>query len=254
MQVYFNLTVALAISLLTSVNVSASQSLDNMSQKLIQLRGEVEELNNEIRFLKEEHKQEMNFLWTQQNQVKTELSQNQKLVERLEKELQETKEENQAKGRSSEELMPEFKSAVEKVNAYLEGSLPFKKAERKASLAEIETQVSKELISVQRGFNKLWAFVEDEIRLTKESGLYQSSILVEGDDRKQLVDIARIGMMTVYFKTKEDQYGKLAHSANGWSYQLLKKDSDIEQVGYLFDSLKKQIRTGLFTLPMNTDQ
>ena len=54
----------------------ANQNLGQMSEKLIQLRGEVEQLNNEINFLKDEHKQEMNFIWSQKNEVKSEIERN----------------------------------------------------------------------------------------------------------------------------------------------------------------------------------
>ncbi len=228
----------------------ADQNLENMSEKLIQLRGEVESLNSEIRFLKEEHSQEMNFLWSQRNQIKSDIERNKNLLARLNQDLEAVKAENAQKGQSSEHLLPQFEQAISQIEVYLNDALPFKKAERLASLQEIDTQVKKELISVQRGFNKLWAFVEDEIRLTKESGLYQDSVLIAGEDRKQLVDLARIGMMTLYFQTQDNQVGQLVKTASGqWEYQLLRKPLQTEQVAYLFDSMQTQIRTGLFQLP-----
>lgn len=228
----------------------ADQNLENMSEKLIQLRGEVEALNSEIRFLKEEHSQEMNFLWTQRNQIKSEIERNKNLLARLNKDLEGVIAENAEKGQSSEHLLPQFEQAIGQIEQYLNDALPFKKAERLASLQEIGTQVKKELISVQRGFNKLWAFVEDEIRLTKESGLFQESVLIAGEDRKQLVDLARIGMMTLYFQTQDDQVGQLIKTSSGnWEYQLFREPDQTEQVTYLFESMKTQIRTGLFHLP-----
>lgn len=228
----------------------ADQNLENMSEKLIQLRGEVEALNSEIRFLKEEHSQEMNFLWTQRNQIKSEIERNKNLLTRLNKDFEGVIAENAKKGQSSEHLLPQFEQAIGQVEQYLNDALPFKKAERLASLQEIGTQVKKELISVQRGFNKLWAFVEDEIRLTKESGLYQDSVLIAGEDRKQLVDLARIGMMTLYFQTQDDQVGQLVKTSSGsWEYQLFRQPDQTEQITYLFESMQTQIRTGLFHLP-----
>jgi len=232
----------------------ANQNLDQMSEKLIQLRGEVEQLNNEINFLKDEHKQEMNFIWSQKNEVKSEIERNKKLISRLKKELEKAKTKNLETGLSAEQLLPEFKQSIVQVRDYVNTSMPFKKQERLAALDEIDHQVTKELISVQRGFNKLWAFVEDEIRLTKESGLYQASIQLSNQDRKQLVDVARIGMMKMYFKTQEGQFGQVSGQPGTWSYELIEKESDQDNVKYLFDSMQKQIRTGLFVLPIKRPQ
>lgn len=237
-----------------STPVYADDQLDKLSEKLIQLRGEVEQLNNEIHFMKQEHKQEMTFLWTQKNEVKSELERHKKLIARLQKDLDKKIEENQAKGLSSETLKPEFMNAVADVEVYLERSIPFKKAERQASLQEIKQQVNQNLISVQRGFNKLWAFVEDEIRLSKETGLYQQSIQVSGEPQKQLVEIARVGMMNMYFKTPEDKVGLLKGQPSNWSFEILDNPEEAKQVNALFDALQKQIRTGLFPLPLNAAQ
>lgn len=246
----FSITIVLWLCFSWCSVAYADQNLENMSEKLIQLRGEVESLNSEIRFLKEEHSQEMNFLWSQRNQIKSEIERNKNLLARLSQDLEVVKAENAQKGQSSEHLLPQFEQAISQIEVYLNNALPFKKAERLASLQEIGTQVKKELISVQRGFNKLWAFVEDEIRLTKESGLYQDSVLIAGEDRKQLVDLARIGMMTLYFQTQDDQVGQLVKtSSGGWEYQLFRQPDQTEKVTYLFDSMQTQIRTGLFHLP-----
>lgn len=233
-------------------SVWADDSLDQLSEKLIQLRGEVEQLNNEIHFLKQEHKQEMNFLWTQKNDVKSDMERNQNLIDRLQQELDKKVAENASKGQSSESLKPEFIAAVEQVRAYLESSIPFKQTDRQAALKEIEDQVAQNLITTQRGFNKLWAFLEDEIRLTKETGLYQQSIQIEGKETNQLVDVARIGMMALYFKTAENEVGQLKGQPNQWRYEVLTDKQMIQDVDYLFDAMQKQIRTGLFALPLKT--
>jgi len=235
-------------------NSFADQKLDQMSEKLIQLRGEVEQLNNEINFLKDEHKQEMNFLWTQKNETQSEIERNKRVSERLAKDLEEAKLRSAETGLNAEELMPDFQQAVQRIRVYVTQALPFKKEERLASLDEIEEQVSQKLITVQRGFNNLWAFVEDEIRLTKESGLYQSSIQVSGDDHKQLVDVARIGMMKMYFQTQENQLGMLVGETGNWSYEIIENEQSREQVAYLFESMQKQVRTGLFPLPIQNAQ
>jgi len=234
---------------LTSLNAYAGNNLDQLSEKLIQLRGEVEQLNNEIHFMKQEHKQEMSFLWTQKTEAKSEQQRKHKSLTKLQKNLEQKVAENKTRGLSSEALQPEFMSSITDVQTYLETAIPFKKAERIVALLEIQEQVSKGLISVQRGFNKLWAFIEDEIRLTKETGIFQQTIQISNVPHKQLVEVARVGMMKMYFKTASEQFGLLTKNNNSWSFDLVTDPEQKKQIDTLFSSLQKQVRTGLFTLP-----
>jgi len=230
---------------------TTEESLDNLSNKLISLRGEVEQLNSEINLLKTEHKQEMSYLWSQKNDTQAELDRNKRLIEKLQTSLEKKKTENAEKGATSESMKPEFMMELEKVEQYIQSSIPFKKPERLADLREIKTQVNQNLISTQRGFNKLWALIEDEIRLTKETGLYQQTIQVEGADNKQLVEIVRLGMMDIYFETPEGKFGQLVKKDSNWVFVTQENPESAKQIAALFDALGKQIRTGLFTLPMS---
>lgn len=228
------------------------ENLDNLSNKLIALRGDVEQLNSEINLLKTEHKQEMSYLWSLKNDTQAELDRNKRLIEKLQISLEKKITENAEKGETSDALKPEFMAQMDSIQAYVESAIPFKKAERLADLLEIKTQVNQNLISTQRGFNKLWAYLEDEIRLTKETGLYQQTIQVEDAANKQLVEVVRLGMMNIYFETPEGQYGQLEKKGNDWVFVTEDNPAESKQIAALFDALSKQIRTGLFTLPMST--
>lgn len=244
----------LGISLTPPVAVFAAddETLENLSNKLIALRGEVEELNSEINLRKAEHKQAMSYLWSQKNDTQAQLDSTNKLIERLKADLEKKIEENREKGETSEALKPVFMAQVDVVEAYIRQSIPFKQQERLADLQDVKTQVAQDLISTQRGFNKLWAMLEDEIRLTRETGLYQQAIQVEGQDSKQLVDIVRLGMMNIYFETPEGEFGQLTRQGQNWAFVIESDREASKQIAEVFDSLNKQVRTGLFTLPMSS--
>ncbi|MDR9500000.1 MAG: DUF3450 family protein, partial [Hydrogenovibrio sp.] len=226
---------------------ASDESVENLSEKLIELRSQVEKLNNEINFLKDEHKQEMNYLWSQKNDAQAQLERNKQTITKLEAQLAKKIEENKQKGQDSEALKPAFMAEADKVIEYINGSIPFKRAQRLADVKEVKSQVNENLISTQRGFNKLWALMEDEIRLTRENGLYQQSILIEGEQNKKLVDVVRLGMMNIYFSTPEGEYGQLVNQ----NFVVVDNDDKRDQIAMLFESMNKQVRTGLFTLPMS---
>lgn len=245
----YALATALSVALVAP-SVAQEQALDNLSSKLIELRSEVEQINSEINVLKTEHKQEMAYLWSQKNDTQSELDRNQKMISKLQAQLEKKIAENAEKGATSDALKPEFMTQVAELKAYIEQSIPFKKDERLADLAEVQSQVNQNLIATQRGFNKLWALIEDEVRLTKETGIYQQTIQIEGKESKQLVDVVRMGMMTLYFATADGQLGQLKGQPDAWRFEVSHDEVQNKQISALFDALNKQIRTGLFTLPM----
>ncbi|MFZ8934416.1 MAG: DUF3450 family protein [Bacteriovoracaceae bacterium] len=125
--------------------------------------------------------------------------------------------------------------------------LPFKITERNKALDELDKQVSKGIVDPFKGANRLWAFVEDEFRMAKENGIYQQTIQINGQER--LVSVAKIGMMMLFFKTSDNKYGWATKTSKGWNYKYASTKIEKDQVFTLFDSLKKQIRTGYFEIP-----
>ena len=107
--------------------------------------------------------------------------------------------------------------------------------------------MSNSVITAQRGVNRLWAFIEDEIRISRENAIYSQSVVIDGNN--VLVDIAKLGSVMMFFRTRDMEYGRAVYSPGGWRYELLESSSDQEQVARLFDSLRKQIRQGYFELP-----
>jgi len=103
------------------------------------------------------------------------------------------------------------------------------------------------VITAQRGINRLWAFIEDEIRISRENAIYSQSVMIDG--RNVLVDVAKLGSVMMFFRTRNMEYGRAIYTSKGWRFELLDSNTDKEQVARLFDSLRKQIRQGYFELP-----
>jgi hypothetical protein len=135
----------------------------------------------------------------------------------------------------------------------LNSGIPFKYTERLSVIEEIQRKLLAKQITSQNAINRLWAFIEDEIRLTRENAIYSQTIELNGESL--LVEIAKLGTVLMYFKTKDGEYGTVNRQENNrknndWSYEVLTDPQQAQQVAELFDSLKKQIRQGYFTLPL----
>lgn len=88
---------------------------------------------------------------------------------------------------------------------------------------------------------------EDEIRLVRENGIHKDTVIING--KPYIVDVAKVGMMGMFFKTGDGKYGIVKKSEQGYKVVMLEKSEDKEKIDRLFDSFKKQIRTGYFILP-----
>jgi Protein of unknown function (DUF3450) len=238
------LSVALA---LVAQDALPQDATDTLTSRLIQMRGQVDQLQNELNLKREEHKNRMMYLTAQQTEMEASRDREALRVRQLEQELEQMKEQVAAAGATSETLAPVVLRFVDELRLQVRAGFPFKVGERVAELDEIETQLNSGVITAHRAFNRLWAFVEDELRITRENAIYTQSIELQGDN--VLVDIAKLGNAMMYFRTRDLHYGRAVETPQGWRFELLDSATDQELVARLFDSLRKQIRQGYFTLP-----
>ncbi len=231
---------------LLTASVSAD-NVSNLSEKLIELRGEVEELSAELNLAREEHKQRMATLVAQRSELEGRIKRARASRDKLQKELDRKLDLARNAGANDELLKPVLLQALEKARKRVLFGLPFKIDERLEALQDIRDQLNKGVMSPSRAATRLWAFYEDEIRLTRENGIYRQPVDIEGEII--LADIARLGMVMLYFVTTDDRYGVVLNRNNDWEYQVVEEADGTKHIADLFDSLRKQVRSGYFELP-----
>jgi hypothetical protein len=220
---------------------------DTLASRLVQMRGQVDELQTELALSRDEHKNRMAFLTAQLTELEATRDREALRLQQLETELEKMRLDVAAAGDSSSVLQPVLLDQLSRLREQVSKGFPFKRGERLDELEEIETQLSGGVLTSQRAFNRLWAFVEDEMRISRENAIYSQSIELDGTN--VLVDIAKLGNTMMYFRTRDLKYGRAVDSANGWRFELLAEPADQERTARLFDALRKQIRQGYFELP-----
>ena len=234
-------------SLIFATMAGAQQSPDTLAERLINLRGQVDELQSELGIRREEHKNRMVYLTAQLAEIDASRDRESLRVSQFQKSLDEMRQEIAEGGVNSEALLPFAMDQITALRAQISTGFPFKTRERLAELDELETQLNTGVVSAQRGINRLWAFIEDEIRISRENAIYSQSILIDGNN--VLVDIAKLGSVMKLFRTRDLEDGRAVYGDRGWRFEKLESTADQEQVARLFDSLRKQIRQGYFDLP-----
>jgi len=235
-------------SIVIFVSAVNADEYENLANALSKVRGEVEELQTKLDLEKENHRNQMASLASQLADLGVEERRQNINIEKLEQSLTKLQEKSQQAVASSEDLKPVLVELFTRYRIYLRNTFPFKVEDRLADINKLENQLNNGLLDPKKAVNRMWAFIEDEIRMSKENGIYQQTIELNGE--KVLASIAKLGTAMMYFQTGDKRVGMAIRNQDGdWRYQETTDNEAIEQIYVLFDSLKKQIRQGYFELP-----
>lgn len=234
--------------LLLSASVAMASSLENLAKALAKIRGEVETLQTQLDTEKEKHGSRMSALNSQLADLSVEERRQKLSIEKLQHSIEKLGVTAQQAEQSGESLKPVLLAALDDYNRHIQNGFPFKMEDRIKAIHDLENNIANQLVDPNKAVNQAWSLIEDEIRLSKENGIYQQTIPLNGE--KVLVDIAKLGTVFLFFQTRDNQSGMAKRTADGgWKYEIVDNTADMERIKNLFDSLKKQIRQGYFELP-----
>lgn len=219
-----------------------------LAERLIALRGEVEQLNNELELLREEQRTTLAGLNAQQAELRASVDRQQLAATEARRKLDEASAAASAAGASSDTLKPKLLEAVDALTQSVRSGLPFRIDERLGELAQFRSEIENGSVPAPRAVNRLWAFYEDEFRLTRDNSLSAQTIAI-GDERV-LADVAKVGSMALYFRTADGRVGRAVAADGGWRFQPEANAVEQTRIRVLFDALAKQIRQGYFELPV----
>ena len=234
-------------ALMAASPLAQADSVERLAEELVTLRGEVEALNADLDRRKTSHRAEMRAMEAQRAELQAEKQREHLKIEKLQASLIKEREIARKAGVNQQELKPVVYRALDELEQLIRRSLPFKTPERLTELDGLRRQVETDVLTPHKAVSRLWGLYEDEIRLASENGLDRQPIQLNGEER--LADVARLGMVMMYFRTSSGDYGRAVSSDGRWQYELLHDDADRDRVAALFDSLNRQIRTGYFELP-----
>lgn len=226
---------------------AVAQEATELPQRLIALRGEVEALNGELELLREEQRTTLQGLAQQKAELENNLKRQELAQQEARNKLAALEAERGTVAAAGDALTPVMTAAIDALRASIAAGLPFKTAERLAALDEIRTQLASGQLPPYRAANRLWAFYEDEFRITRETGLHQQTIRL--GDEQVLAEVAKVGSVMLLFRTEDGRMGAARRGAGGWTFAPTADEAEQARIAALFDSLGKQIRQGYFELP-----
>lgn len=236
------------VCLFFSVPVATASSLENLAKSLARIRGEVETLQTQLDLEKEKHASKMSALNSQLADLSVEERRQKMSIEKLQHSIDKMTESAKKTEQSGENLKPVLLAVLNDYKRHIQTGFPFKMEDRIKAIEDLENNIVNQLVDPNKAVNQAWSLIEDEIRLSKENGIYQQTIPLGGE--RILVDIAKLGTVFLFFQTRDGRVGVAKRAADGgWIFETVDNTGDAERIRNLFDSLKKQIRQGYFELP-----
>ncbi len=245
--IVFLVVVAAAVSALFNSAVEAATDHESMAKRMAKMRGDVEDLTADVDAAKEELTARLRSYSAQKADLEMEIQRAQMVLRQLGEAKEKRALEVGKDAKRDDAIRPAVLSSMGLIRNTSLAGLPFKLEERKADFDRLIRQMDEGILRPTDAVGRLWDRVEDELRLSRENGLYRQVIDLDGEE--MLVDIARIGMMMMFYKTRDGRVGRTAGKRGSWKFVQIRHKEEKERVWSLFDSFKKQIRVGFFILP-----
>lgn len=245
----WSLAVVAVAALAGAAVAPAADSISQLAERLAGLRGEVESLSAQITAEQNDLQNELKSLARQKAELEAEIAREKLRLQKTRAMVSERRAQIEKAEAADKELAPILDASIEKVRTYIATTLPFRRAERLAELDKIQDQTKQGLLTPERGLARLWSYLEDEFRLTGESGVYRQTVTLDGTDN--LADVVRIGMVGLFYRTSDGEYGYATRDGGQgtWRFQSLSGKQNVAMVENLFESFRKQIRVGYFEIP-----
>ncbi len=243
----FNKTISMSVSTLLLAGSTLLANTDNMANSLMKLRAQVEVLNTQISDEKDDYKLKMHSLSQQKSELEGMVSRNELKLKQITKELNKVQSQIQDASKNSTGIKPIVLQAIAQLQDVMKQSIPFKMGDRLQAVEDIKTQLQSSLITPQKALSLVYSSYEDEMRMTKENGLFKQTISLDGEAK--LVQVARIGTAMMFFQTPNGTVGYVTKAATGWKYVTELDKTKQDEIKNIFDAFAKQIRTGYFSLP-----
>lgn len=236
------------VLLLAAPDKAPADDPREFGRRLARLRTEVDELEARLERIRSEARAGQLSLQTQKGDLEVLLRKEQVRGETLKRlRARQITERRKAESWTTRLLEPARKAAT-RLRKLVINTLPFHREERLAALGEIGAGLEGHRPDPVIAVSRLWQLVEDELKLTAESGMHRQVIELQG--QRLLVEVARLGMAVLYFKTEDGRVGWAVPIGDDYVFEVINQPDRVEAVMVLFDALRKQIRKGHFELPL----
>ena len=237
-------TLAMALALAPS---ALADDVSEQAKRLSELRTEVEQLAEELDLEREALRSELRSLELRHTELEARVRQEERRLEELERLSAAQREILGDQDAVGDILLPTLQRGLDGVEATIRAGLPYRLTDRLQAVDELRKTLEDGSLEPRRGAGRVWQLIEDELRLSRENITDRQVIALDGED--VLVQVARLGMVALYYKAEDGRTGMAVPEGATWTWRGV-EGAEAEQLHELFDAMSKQVRVGWFELPM----
>lgn len=240
--------IVLLLATAPAFSQTTQEALANLAEQIAERRARVEALSDQVQQTRDEYNERVRSLATQIADVEVQINREQLRLAQIDQDLESARESIAEARGSVADVEPLVATTLVQLRNYINDALPFQKEDRLQEVDNLTTLLQDGSLEPQTIVTRVWNTVEAEFRLTQESGLFRQTIMVNGE--RQLAEVARLGMVMLYFRTFDDRYGYARRNGEGgWEYTVARTRDERDHIETLFDSLRRNLREGFFALP-----
>ena len=245
----------MAVAILAAMAAGAASAQDGaggdaLGERVVELRLQVDDVSAEINAMRAELASELRSIANRRADLELELARTESRIKSQRASMESSVEEIDGQAVLQTDLRPTLESSLTRVKASVDAGLPYKAADRRDAVEQIERDLAAGVLSPAAAVSRLWQFMEDELRLCGISELHQQTLVVDG--QSFLADVVHLGMIELYFATEGGHVGRAVRDDTGYRFEFIDDDAEEEAVRKLFDRMRKQIRTGYVELPLQS--
>ncbi len=238
----------IAFTLLLGGNALAQDDTSDRAERLAELRNEVEQLSETLELEQEELRNDLRSLELRKVELEGRIRQEENRLEELERLVERQREVISSDDIAAEVLTPTILAGMDEIEAAIKAGLPYRTDERVEAVNALRRQLQEGTTDPRKVVGRLWQVVEDEFRLSRENAV-DRQVVTWPDGTEQMVDVGRLGMVAMYYRTEDNKTGFVVRKDGGWEWRAVEGEGNA-QILELFENLEKQVRVGWFDLPM----
>lgn len=239
----------MSLALIFLLAAAPDPNLDGLAEQVARLRGEIESLDTLLGEQKEARRTELRALGAQKSTLELEIQREELRAKQLSERLARSKERTRVSGEKQETLTKIVREAIAPLKNSLATSIPFQLEERRGALEKIERELDERTVSPSAALGRVGEWIDEELKLAKENGVHQQPLTIEGQEL--LVDLGRIGMAALYFRTVDGRVGYAKQSGAGWSWEVERDPQAQAEIQLLIATLEQDTSKGFAVLPAN---
>ncbi|MGB0648310.1 MAG: DUF3450 family protein, partial [Bradymonadia bacterium] len=228
------------------VLADSAETADGLATRLSNLRSEVESLSQELGQRQGDYRAQLQGYARQEADLALEARRGTTTIAKLKLAIEKKLEANNAKAESAKVLDPILKKTAVTLSNHISTGLPFKRTQRVEAVTSLVDKRERGEITATQAMNRLWALMEDELRMQRESVMHRQEIQLNGN--AVLADVLRVGMVMMFYRIKNQSVGYAVEHDGDWRFQTSNDPEVNKQIEHAFLQFSKQVRVGAFVL------